>query len=189
MATFSQYLAAIHCAVRKLFRREPASPPVTPLLLPPDDLRFEYGHFPSGMVVRYRIKKGWISRTDESRVVRGRPSCRKRHPAAEDWLTFWASVAPLDLWHWKAEYFTPPGNLPFVIDGKSWRFSCRSGNRRVKSLGGQYYPKLGQPQETDSQQAALALLKKALDRLLSPFPLIVAKEHPEVGSEPNHESL
>jgi len=184
------HLATLRRALGRLFSREPVAQPDANPFSPADDLRFECGRFPAGWIVRYRVKKGWISRAfRDSWDVRERHAVRKRHPTPEDWMNFWRTMAPLRIWDWKPSYFAPPGSLLFVIDGGSWRFSCRRGKQRMKSFGGNYYPKLWRPQETDSRHDAMVLLRAGLDALLSPS-LGIGVEEPleaehESSPEPN----
>lgn len=164
-------LAALREAGSQWLRRvRPAPPPPDPFA-PPTDLRFELGCFPFSRLVIYRVRKGWIERTDRLPAwPRAAPALHRRQPTAEDWRDFWKTIAPLRIWAWQPMYFTPPSGKPFVLDGASWRFSCRCGSRRMKSHGGRYYPTLGCPHETDSRCESISLLQTALDTLLSPDP-------------------
>lgn len=159
-------LAALRDAGRRWLRRErPPPPPVDPFAAP-TDLRFVWGRFPFPRVVSYRIRKGWIERSVRHHSPTRTDPAVRRQPTPEEWREFWQTIAPLRIWDWQPDYFTPPPSFPFVIDGKSWRFSCRCGLRWMKSQGSAYGPKLSRPHETDSRSDSLSLLAEALDALL-----------------------
>ena len=127
-----------------------------------------WGRFPFPRVVSYRIRKGWNERSARHPSPARTDPAVRRQPTPEEWREFWQTIAPLRIWDWQPDYFTPPPSLPCVFDGGSWRFSCRCGPRRVKSAGGRYGPKLWRPHETDSRSDSLSVLRAALDNLLAP---------------------